>query len=453
MIARLLNYLNHDLWRVRARTLPRRRSLVVRTLRILMLSFKEFNGDQCSLRASALTFYSFLSIVPLFAMAFGIAKGFGLEQVLQTRLLEEMKGQEEAMNRIIQFSQVMLQNTQGGVIAGIGVILLFWTVMKVLTNVEDAFNHIWRVQKGRSWGRKFSDYLSFMLIYPIFLILASSLTIYVVSQLSELTRELSFLGRIGPVVLGTLQFLPYLVHCGLLTYLYIFMPNTRIPFSSGLLGGMVGGITYQVVQKIYIYFQIEVAKLGAIYGSFAALPLFLLWLQMSWIIILFGAEISFSHQYEEAYEFSEDADRASPALRRLLSLWVTAYCVKGFQAGRGPVGFNELWEKLDIPVRLLRPLLSQLAGAGILVELADEHGTVNAYQPARDIGQMSVSSVLEALDNRGDYNFPMEKHGDLGQLKAILGSFSETIQKSPRNILLKDLDDTGNVPLTPPVRA
>src|SRR5262245_56637084 len=208
---RLIKFLDTDIWRIHTRKLRGPHSFWIKQLRIFLLAFRGFDEDKCQLRASALTFYSLLSIVPVLAMAFGFAKGFGFQNRLEAILLEKMQGQEEAVRRIIDFSQILLHNTQGGLIAGFGVAFLFWTVIKVLGNIEASFNDIWGVPKGRSWTRRFSDYLAIMLIAPLLLIMSSSITVLITTKVTLLIHHLRFLGPVADLILGLLAILPFCV--------------------------------------------------------------------------------------------------------------------------------------------------------------------------------------------------------------------------------------------------
>ena len=165
-IARLTRFITTDIWRIRIDSLTLSRSLIVKPLRVAVLALRGFDENKCSLKASALTFYTLMSIVPVVALAFGIAKGFGFEDKLQQQLLEKLQGQEEVIRRVIDFAHTLLENTKGGLVAGIGVMVLFWTVIKLLGNIEASFNEIWGIEKSRTLARKFSDYLSAMLALP-----------------------------------------------------------------------------------------------------------------------------------------------------------------------------------------------------------------------------------------------------------------------------------------------
>ncbi|HOY08475.1 MAG TPA: YihY/virulence factor BrkB family protein [Candidatus Omnitrophota bacterium] len=438
-VRHLIQFLKVDIWRIRMHKLPPTKSLLLKQLRIMLLAFRGFDEDKCQLRASALTFYSLLSIVPFVAMAFGIAKGFGIEKILEKQLYEKLAGQEEVVGKIINFSQTLLETTKGGVIAGVGVAILFWTVIKVLGNIESSFNDIWGIRKSRTWGRKFSDYLSIMLICPLLLIMSSSVTVLVTSQVKLVVDKIAFLGVFSPVIFTVLNLLPYCVIWVLFTYIYIFMPNTSVSFKSGLFGGMIGGTIYQITQWIYITFQVGAAKYGAVYGSFAALPLFLVWLQTSWIIVLFGAEISFAEQNVETYELEPDCLKASHAFKRLLSLRIVQMAVKRFCLSQTPYTAADIVKEIEIPIRLLRQILFDLTEAGILVEVRLEDGRQIGYQPAFNVETLSVAKVNELLDDKGISEMPIIRSGEMEHIERCLRSFRVLAEQSPENILLKNM--------------
>jgi len=440
----LKNFILRDIWRIRLVSLPKHQAFLVRIFRIFLISAKEFLNDKCSLRASALTFYSLLSIVPVFAMAFGLAKGFGLDKTLKAKVLEGMQNQQEVTTRIIEFSENLLANTQGGVVAGIGLIFLFWTVIKVLGNIETSFNDIWGVKKQRTWSRKFSDYLSLMLICPIFIILASSVSVFITTQVTSITEKVAIIGVFGPLIFTCLKILPYAVFWGLLTYVYMFMPNTTVRFKSALIGGVVAGTLYQLVQWGYIYFQVGVSKAGAIYGSFAALPLFLIWLHISWLVVLYGAELAFAHQNESTFEFESDCYAVSPELKKLLSLRIAHICVMRFCDGLKPLTANEIAAFLDTPIRLTRELLHRLSETSVLKVVEGESEKDRGFQPARDVNQMTVYFVLNQLDQTGSTDIPVLASPELEQLQDAMQSFHQAAKSHPENALLKDISTVSH---------
>jgi membrane protein len=333
----------------------------------------------------------------------------------------------------------LLENTQGGVIAGVGIAALFWTVIKVLGNIEASFNDIWGVKEPRTFVRKLSDYLSVMLLCPILLIMSSSITVFVSTQIVLITEKVALLGIISPIIYFALKLLPYCVIWILFTFIYMFMPNIKVNFKSALLAGIVAGTIYEIVQLIYINFQVGVAQYNAIYGSFAALPLFLIWLQLSWFIVLYGAEISFAHQNIDTYEHEPDSLQISVHFKKLLSLEVAHLIIVNFSKGTEPLTASQVSHTLEIPIRLVRQIIYELVESRVISETKTEELRESAYQPARDINGLTIQCVIEELEKSGDDNIPVMRTKELDVLSETLESFGVTIKKSPSNKLLKDL--------------
>jgi membrane protein len=439
MIKRLANFLTRDLWRIRMKNLSRSRSFLIHPLRLVMLAWRGFDQDKCQLRASALTFYSLLSMVPVVAMAFGIAKGFGFENLLEKVLLERFQGQEQVVTQIIGFANTVLQNTRGGLIAGIGVVVLFWTVIQVLGSIETSFNDIWGIKQSRPLMRKFTDYLSIMLICPILLIVSSSATIFIASEVKTVLQRLSFLGTLAPAIIFSIQILPFVVIWAVFTFIYIFMPNTKVDFKAAFLGGIVAGTVYQVTQWAYITFQIGVSSYGAIYGSFAALPLFLVWLQVSWLIVLMGAEVTFAYQNVGTYEFEPDCLEISAAYKRLLTLRIVNLSAKRFCKAEAPLTEAKFSGELDIPIRLIRQILFELVSVGIFYEVVVPGDKEKAFAPSRCVEHLTIKDVSDMLDHKGTTNIPVLESKELKKIREHLEVFSKTVKNSPANILLKDI--------------
>ena len=438
-IKRLINFVKNDIWRIRLKDYPRRKSFLIRQLRIFLLAIRGFSEDKCKFRASALTFYTLISIVPVVAMLFGIAKGFGLEKRVENLIADSFQGQEDVASRIINFANSLLESARGGVIAGIGVAILLWTIIKVLGNIEASFNEIWGVRNPRSLSRKLTDYLSMVLICPVLFVMAGSVTVLISSQINLLLQKYAFFSSLGSVVMVGLRLLPYLSIWIMFTFLFIFMPNTKVRFTSGLLAGIVAGTIFQIVQWAYINFQIGVAKYGAIYGSFAALPLFLAWLQTSWLVVLFGAELSFAHQNVDTYEFEQDCLQASHSFKRLLSLLTVHLLVKNFGRGDKPAGAEQISRRLDIPIRLQRQILFELVESGIISEVRGADYKDVAYQPARDTEAITVKYVIEAVEKRGISDIPVAKSAELDKISDCLKAFSDALAQSSANTLLKNI--------------
>lgn len=435
----LMNFLSQGVWSMRLKDLSGSRYFLIRQLRIYLLAIKGFYEDKCQLRASALTFYSLLSVVPVLAMFFGIAKGFGMDQLLEKELTKSLSGQEEVLSWLIEFANKMLDNTKGTLIAGLGFIILFWAVVKVLSNIEEAFNDVWQIKKGRSWGRKFSDYTSIMIFGPILLIGSSALTVFIKSMVSDFIVGNTLLETVGPLLFFLINLIPYILVWVLFTILYVFMPNTRVNFKSGMLAGVVAGTIYQVFQVIYIEFQGSVTSYNAIYGSFAALPLFLMWLQLSWLVVLFGAEISFAEQNVESYEFEAESTQISYRFRRLLSLILVHKIVRNFTKDKQPFRSKDISQELELPIRLTREIIFDLVNCGLIAELTTDRDKEMAYAPAFDIADISISRVVSALEEYGSDDIPVKKDRVYNELTHLMNKYKFNFEQQSGNVLLKDI--------------
>ena len=439
MVAKAIKFLKTDIWRMRLKNYPRSKAFFLKPLRIVLLAGRGFDEDKCKFRASALTYFSLLSIVPVIAMMFGIAKGFGLEERVRERIMEGMQGQEEVAERVVNFADSLLKNASGGLVAGIGVAFLFWSIIKVLSNIEHSFNDIWGVKKPRSFGRKLSDYLSMILICPFLMILAGSATVAINDNVQVLIQKVQFLQPIWPIISLLLSLLPYCTLWVAFTFVFIFMPNTKVRFRSAFMAGIVTGTLFQLAQWGYVNFQIGASKYSGIYGSFAALPLFLIWLQISWLIVLFGAELSFAHQNVETYEFEPDCLSVSYSFKKLLTLMITHRIVKNFCDGQKPFNAEDISHDLEIPIRLVRQILFDLVEAGVLIEIKKDETKAVSYQPARGVDQMTIKFVVDSLEHHGDETLPVTQSDQLNKLSECLKEFSEHVANSPSNIVLKDI--------------
>jgi membrane protein len=434
----IVRFFTTTIWHARRGERSAVQWLLIRLVRTLVLTVRGFSRHQGPLRASSLTFFTLLSLVPVAAMAFGIAKGFGFERRLQQELLDKFSAQEEVVVQVIGFAQNMLDNTKGGMIAGIGIVVLFWAVVKVLGNIENAFNHIWGV-RSRTFIRKLSDYLTIMLICPVLVIMSGSVTVFITSQVSAISGRFELLQMVGPAIFVGLKLLPYTLIWVLFTLTYMIMPNTRVRFDGALLAGVIAGSAYQAVQAAYIYFQIIVAKYNAIYGSFAALPLFLMWLQVSWFIVLIGAEISHAYQHSDHMDETSGGQAISISQSRLLALTVCRHVVRLFHQGKPAQTTMQIADALALPPALVDNLTDLLVKGNILVRIDQEGDNDKALQPARDIGNLTVNSVVAAMEDVGEGSRALARLPDTEMLAETLTALRSELDQSPANRLLRDV--------------
>ncbi len=407
-------------------------------IKVIVFAVKEFRADRCDLRASSLTLFTLLSIVPVMAMAFGIAKGFGFKEFLESRVLELFAGQEEVIQNVLSFSTNLLEKTKGGLMAVLGVILLFYSLIKLIGHIENAFNKIWWVDDDRPLIRKFTDYIAISITAGILVIFSSSANIFITAFLSKFFTYIKLPGNLENLIslgFNIFAFLPIWI---LFIFFYIFIPNKKVDIKAVFAGGMIAGTIFQLAQMTYLKFQVGVSSYNAIYGSFAALPLFLIWLQASWAIFLFGAEIAFSWENIKALETQDiDYEKLSIRLKKLIVLRIVHLCVKRFAGGKDPASDIEISAEIKIPLKIVKVLLSQLIKCKILLEVngPDHPG----YTPAMDIECLSILDVLKAFEKRGDDIITVGGTIEFEALEESLEAFEASCMNSSGQRNLKDI--------------
>ena len=427
------------IWHTPLSELSRRKSILFKQLRIIVLAARGFSDHKVQLRASALTFYSLISVVPVLAIAFAIAKGFGLDQNLELALNKNLQSYPQVLDWLLKNARHALEATNGGYIAGIGIIILIWSVMSLLNEIESSFNHIWQIRSCRTWYRKLTDWLTIMLIAPVFIILKSSVNLFIVTSLEKFMSTAPIHDFFKPFVVFLIHFTPYFLSWFALTLLFIIMPNTKVKFRSALVAGLVAGTFLQLLQWFYIDLQFTISKLNLIYGSFAAIPLFVIWLQSSWIMVLIGAEISFANQNVSRYEYESEALNISNYQKRVLTIMIMHMIIKNFAKGVPPVGAEEISSKLKIPVRLVRDIVQDLSAAGLISMLLTNDNKERLYQPAMDINSLTISFVLSRLDKKGVVQKTMVKNKEFEKITGLLSKFDRMMKQSDSNILIKDI--------------
>ena len=438
-ISNISQFLQKDIWRIRLKELPKGKAILINNLRMLLIVFQGIGRGKLDIRASALTFYTLLSLIPVLAILFGITRGFGIERNLEQVLYDNFSLQDDIIDKIILFSNTILEKTKGGVLASVAIPVLIWSIIKVLTTIERTFNDIWQIKKSRALGRKISDYLLIIIIAPALMIFGSSATVFLASTVRTLAIESTIIGYISPFLHFSLKLAPYLTIWILLTFMYKIVPNTKVEFKAAVVAAIIAGTLYQIVQIIYIRFQLGVTSYNALYGSFAALPLFLIWVQLSWTIVLLGAEISFANQHVNRYDFESDSLYISNAMKRTLNLLVAHTVIRNFANGKPPLTADEISEKLDLPTRLTNKLLNELTDSKIFTETYTKEYKERGYQPAIDINKIRVNDVLRTLDQLGNDDIQIGESLTRSKILDILADFRESLHENSSNMLIKDI--------------
>jgi membrane protein len=425
-------FFSTTLWELDPDAFRGTRRHAVKYLQVMALVCRDFLADQCLLHASALAFTTILSLVPFLALTFAVLKGFGVQNKVEPFILQEVAaGSEEIVSRIITY----INNTNMTSLGAVGLLALLVTVVTLLGNIEEAFNIIWGVKETRSLYRKFSDYLSVMVSAPLLMLAALSFSTTLQSK--TLVQWVVTNTYLGDAFIYGIRFVQHLSVWAALVFLFIFIPNTKVQFKSALLGGILAGSLWQLVQWGYLHFQVGVAKYNAIYGTMAVLPIFMVWIYTSWLVVLFGVEVVCAHQNIRTFR-REHRCTYSHGLQELLALAILQNITSAFHFGRPPLTIESLAENLDIPVRISRELLYMLQEAGYLIATA---GEIPAYQPARDIESIAVIDVLKSLKNSGGVYKITRITGAEELLMGILAKADAGAAAALSGMTLKDLID------------
>ena len=404
-----------------------------RQYKLLFYTVQGLSTHGTMVRSAAMTFYTLISIVPIVALIFAVLKGFGMTEDLVQNLYGLLPQMPEVVDYVVDFAQNTLARTQGGWVAAISLVTLFWAVIRVFGSIEDAFNNIWEVKNTRSMARKYSDYITVVVLAPILWIVATSFATYTRQIFGvDDSMWLKVGSEIGSMAIVWLMF----------TFIYIIIPNTKVQFSAALMAGIIAGSIFLGFQWGYLYLQKWMTSYNAIYGSFAALPLFLLWMQTSWEILLLGGELSFAYQNEKRFEEERQSLMSSHDCRRKLMVGIMTIVVEWMRQGRGPIPVAELRERMEIPTRILSNLLFSLTRAGMLgeVHISNKEYDV-AYVPTRDISTLRVYDIIEAVEREGlDFEqVEMERSTQIVSCATAVDLLKSLARKSEENKLIIDL--------------
>ncbi len=401
----ILRYLTTDIWRIPSEANQGVRHLLIETFKKLYLAVRFFIDKDVMAAASALTYSTMLAIVPILAVVFAIARGFGFNKYIEEWFLNTLSSQPQAADVIVGFVNSYLVHTHSGVILGIGLVFMLWTVIMLIHNIETTFNQIWQVSRQRPWSRKLTDYVAFFFFAPIVIILTSGLTIF----LTTMAKQTEGYMLMGPVLRFFIALMPYVVMSAVFVMLYVFMPNTRVKVRHALVPGILAGVAMQLLQYFYIHGQMLLSGYNAIYGSFAALPLFMLWVQLSWTICLFGAELTYTSQNLGEYAFLAVPDEISHRYRLLLStVLMSKICERKDQEQPAYTAF-QLKMVTGLPIRIVSDLLHDMVDAGLLnAYYSDIDSEEAVYTPAVPIDHLTVGTIVDRLETRGKWTIDMD---------------------------------------------
>lgn len=418
------------------------RYLLYEVIKKVLLAVEYFTTKRMMDSAAALTYSTLLAIVPIMAVVFAIARGFGYNKYIETWFREALSSQPQVAEAIIGFVNSYLVHTKSGIFLGIGLLFMLWTVIMLISNIEKAFNDIWQVSTPRSIFRTITDYMAMFLLAPIIIVVTSGISIMMATFANGIGETLI----VGPTLRFFLRLLPYIIMSAVFIALYVFMPNTKVKIKSAIIPGILAGVAMQGLQLVYIHSQIWVTGYNAIYGSFAALPLFMLWVQISWTICLFGAELAYTNQNLEKFAFRASTDDLSHRYRLLLSAYLMTLICRRFEEGKKPYTALELKLETNIPIRITHDLLENLTRVHLLSEMTnDEKGTEAVYQPAESTARLSVGMMIDRLEAEGKWKLmPDLQLFKSDELMKAIRQRKDYLQKQ-RDILFKDIPSVNDI--------
>ena len=493
-VRELIYFLTYGIWRSDPDTISNKRNVLYNATKTIILTVRNIRDLNIPASARSLTYRTILSIVPLLAVLFAIARGFGIENILESSIfnifaantaeteatyipvetsdtlslsaeqfaqpntnyttdetlaVSEQEGvlfSEEAsaegrLKELMELLSQLINNSLeqakgGGIFAGIGIILLLYTILLLFNDIEKNFNQIWQVRKGRSIGRKVTDYTAMVLLMPIFFIIANALNILSYPQ----NQTLKIIYILYPFIPQLMGIVPYVVIIMLFTILYKFVPNTRVKFKNALIAGVIAGVAFQIFQMLFLSGQLWITRYNAIYGTFALIPLMLLWIQFSWFLTLIGAEISYAAQNVGKFSFEKETRRISRRYKDFFTIIIASEIVRRFANEKPPLTAEEISEKCKSPSRLTNNILDKLLEIGVIsatISQIDEREV--AFQPAVDIQLITVNYLMSKIDKNGSEDFMIDTQGTFHKHWKALVDNRMYIYESDKDVLLKDL--------------
>jgi len=440
---KIIKFLTHDMWHLTNEDVKGGYRFLVNIVKALYLSLRFFFSERLMEKASALTYYTLLAIVPFVAVILAIAKGFNLTALMQKSMMDMAPGQEETFSYIFGFANSYLEHAQTGVIMGVGVILLLWIIISLISNIEGVFNQIWQQKKSRSTLRKLTDYLSIVIMVPIFLAVSSGLDIFT----QTVIKSGAFDAVLSEAIITAIRWARFLSIYIAFTLVYIVIPNTKVKFFNAFISALVAGSIFMCFEWLYINGQIWVSKYNAIYGSFAALPLLLLFIQMAWVICLYGAELSYASQNIENFNYEKDTQNISQRYYDFMVIVVAGMIYNNFKeptydekGNKDALTTVEISQLLHLPSKLANKIISHLADLDIIRETIDNNNSdIHTWTPGRDVSTYSIADMLEEIDINGTKDFKYDYEGFFNNEWETLLNMRKSQYETGKHALLADI--------------
>ena len=397
-IERVKKFVTKDIWSFDLYQKGPLRRAVANVVKVVVIAVRTFLDDKVMTKAAALTYSTLFAIVPILALIFAVARGFGFENIVTGLLENGIMKENENVDTVMKFIDGYMQYVSSGAFIGIGLVFLLFSVYSLADNIEGNLNLIWQVKQSRSMSRKITDYFSLVILLPIGIILLSG-TSMLADKIIARMAGFQLLGEFSKFLLK--DALPYIISGLIFTGFYIFMPSTKVKFKYAIIPGFIVGCLFQILLKLYLDGQLALSSYNQIYGGFAALPLFLFWLNITWAIILFGCELTYVSQNNDNFNYFKEPDKISRKHEDFYSLMVMSLICKRFNNHEQALTRKELADQLHIPLRYVVASLDTLTDAKLLETVLKGDEREPAYVPATDTKQLTVVKVLSAINNSG----------------------------------------------------
>ncbi len=395
-------FVQYDLWRhPHVKTQDPKKRLWYRILQTVILVARGFKNQALVVRANSLSFALLFAFIPMLAMIYAIARGFGFEEMVSEQLAGSFLAEANVAPVLLEWVERYLETARGGLFVGIGLVVLIWAVYAFFNMLENSFNSIWNVKKTRSFARRMTNYVMTLLLVPILVVVTSGISIFLNS--TEILA--SVLSAIEPLRKFMLRFIPFVATSAVFTWIFMAIPSTQVKFSSAIIPGVLMGFLYQVVQALSMFLVVLFTRMSIVYGAFSAIPLVLIWLHITCWLLLIGAELAFAIQNNELFAYERDLEAISRRYKDYVMLYLLSEIIRRFEQGEQPETAHEMATANQLPIRLVQQLLSRLEETNIVRRVLSEQEEDPAFVPAMDIHQITVEKVLGRVAAHGTEAF------------------------------------------------
>lgn len=401
-IQRIRKFIQYDLWRQSHIDIhaPKKR-LLYRLLQILILVGRGFKHQVLVVRANSLTFALIFAFIPMMALIYAVARGFGFEEMVSELLTGSFLAEANIAPVLLEWVERYLETARDGLFVGIGLIVLIWAVYAFFNMLENSFNSIWNVKKTRSFGRRMTNYVMTLLLVPILVVVTSGISIFLNS-----TEVLSsVLQSVEPLRKFMLRFIPFVATSAVFTWIFMAIPSTKVKFSSAIIPGVLMGFLYQVVQALSMYLVVLFTRMSIVYGAFSAIPLVLIWLNITCWLLLIGAVLAFAIQNNELFAYERDIVTMSRRYKDYVMLYLLSVIIKRFENGESPEKMRDMANNNQLPIRLVGQLMARLEDANIVHRVYIDQDEESAFVPAMDTKKITVELVLGRISSQGTEEF------------------------------------------------